>query len=48
MYYLIRVPEKVFIGFLFFHFLLIVSFFVYMLNYYVSSGLGGRSIVGGK
>ena len=34
MYYLIRVPEKVFFAFLFFHLVLITSFFVYILNQY--------------
>ena len=37
MYYLIRVPEKVFFAFIFFHLVLIVSFFVYVLNYYAST-----------
>ena len=37
MYYLIRVPEKVFFAFIFFHLILIVSFFVYVLNYYAST-----------
>ena len=36
MYYLIRVPEKVFFAFIFFHIILIVSFFVYVLNYYAT------------